>query len=175
VERAWLLDQPVVAIWIFRSDGVHPAWVDALTLPITGSSAFLEMADGIVLQIRPCEVNLAPDRYPGLGLALERVTAEALQLTSHAGGVINAVPLAEAADVLPFSVIAVETSDPLGEDTVSQIRLDTSTGCVVTFRHIFPPITLGMRVDVAGGRPGSSSTPTPRHGPDASSHQGART
>ena len=160
MEASPLLGKTVRSIWIFRSDGVHPAWVGELTLPIVGFDAFLEFADGDLVQISPCEVDLGPDRYPGLGLALQPCTIEALHFISPGGHAVEAVPLAEAASFLPFSIAGIEESDPLGEDTVSQYSLATGNGWQVTLRHMFPPMTLGMHVEIMGGTP----KPNPQQG-----------
>ena len=164
MEISLLLEKTVRAIWLFRSEGVHPAWVDDLTLPIVGFDAFLELDNGDLIQISPCEMNLGPDRYPGLGLALQPCTSDALHFVSPGGHTVEAVPLAEAAPFLPFSIVGIEESDPLGEDTVSQYSLATSNGRLVTFRHIFPPMTLGMRVEAIGGTPNNSFKPKPLRG-----------
>lgn len=164
MESSLLLGKIVRAIWLFRSEGVHPAWVDDLTLPIVCFDAFLEFADGDLIQISPCEMGRGPDRYPGLGLALQPCTSEALHFISPGGHSVEAVPLAEAAPFLPFSIAGVEESDPLGEGTVSQYSLVTSNDRQVTFRHMFPPMTLGMHVEVAGVTPNNSFKPTPLRG-----------
>jgi hypothetical protein len=164
VETSLLLEKTVRTIWLFRSEGVHPAWVDDFTLPIVGFDAFLEFVDGDLVQISPCEVDLGPDKYPGLGLALQPCTSEALHFISSGGHIVQAVPLAEASPFLPFSIVRIEQSDPLGEDTVSQYSLVTHNGWLVTFRHMFPPMTLGMQVEVMGGTPNNSFKPKPLRG-----------
>ena len=164
MEASLLLGKTVRAIWLFRSDGVHPAWVGELTLPIVGFDAVLEFADGDLIRITPCEVDWGPDRYPGLGLALQPCTTEALHFISPSGHIVEAVPLAEAAPFLPFSIAGIKESDPLGEDTVSQYSLVTGNGWQVTFRHMFPPMTLGMHVEIMGGTPNNSFKPNPLRG-----------
>ena len=164
MEASLLFGKAVRNIWIFRSDGVHPAWVGELTLPIVGFDAFLELADGDLIQISPCEVDLGPDRYPGLGLALQSCASEALHFVAPSGHTVEAVPLAEATPFLPFSIVEIEESDPLGEDTVSQYSLATDNGWKVTFRHMFPPMTLGMHVEIMGGTPNNSFKPNPLRG-----------
>jgi hypothetical protein len=164
VETSLLLGKTVLTIWLFRSEGVHPAWVDDLTLPIVGFDAFLEFADGDLIKISPCEVDMGPDGYPSLGLDLQPWTSEALHFLSPSGHAIEAVPLEEAALFTPFSIVGVEESDPLGQDTVSQYSLATSNGRRIAFRHIFPPMTLGMCIDVMGGTPNNSFNPKPLRG-----------
>jgi hypothetical protein len=164
VEASLLLGKVVRTIWLFRSEGVHPAWVDNLTLPIAGFDALLEFADDSFVKISPCEVDLGPDRYPGLGLALQHCTSEALRFISHSGHTVEAVPLVEAAALVPFSIAGIEESDPIGEDTVSQYLLTTNNGRVVTFRHMFPPMTLGIDVEIMDGTPNNSFKPSPHHG-----------
>ena len=164
MEASLLLGKAVRNIWLFRSAGVHPAWVGELTLPIVGFDAFLELTDGELIQISPCEVNLGPDRYPGLGLALQPCAAEALQFVAPSGRSVEAVPLAEVTPFLPFSIAEIEESDPLGEDTVSQYSLATDNGWRVILRHIFPPMTLGMHVEILDGTPNNSFKPNPLRG-----------
>jgi hypothetical protein len=166
VEASRLLGKVIRNIWIFRSEGVHPAWVDNLTLPIVGFDALLEFADESFIKISPCEVDLGPDRYPGLGLALQHCTSEALSFISHSGHIVDAVLLAEAAALVPFSIARIEESDPLGEDTASQYSLTTNNGHLVTFRHMFPPMTLGMDVEIMDGTPNKSFKPNPHRGGD---------
>ena len=164
MEASLLLGKVVRTIWLFRSEGVHPAWVDNLTLPIVGLDALLELTDDSLIKISPCEVDLGPDRYPGLGLALQHCTSEALRFISHSGHIVEAVPLIEAATLVPFCIAGIEESDPLGEDTASQYLLTTNNGRLVTFRHMFPPMTLGIDVGIMDGTPNNSFKPNPHQG-----------
>ena len=140
-----LIGKTLEHVWLFPTGPVHPAWVDAFTLPINTLKAFLEFSDGELARLAPCEVNL-PGRYPAMALAIEVCTPAAMQLTYPGGQVAIAVVLEEAADVLPASITSVEASDPLGEDTTTQYAISGS-GWRIIFRHTFPPMTLGIRVD----------------------------
>lgn len=140
------LGRTINQIWIFRTSLLHPAWIDANTLPIVAVHAFLEFGDGTIAKVSPCEINLSPDKYPSLGLELHVVERAALQF-SHGDRIIRAVPLSEAASFLPFVVAGVECSDPLEEGAVSQYLLRASGGQIVILRHIMPPITLGISVE----------------------------
>jgi len=153
LEKYPLLKKTIGNLWLFRSEGVHPAWVDDLTLPIVGFDAFLEFVDGTFIQISPCEVTLGPDKYPSLGLSLQICTSAALRFTSNGGHLVEAVPLIEAAPFLPFSIVRIDECDPIGDGAVSQYSLVTNNGRCITFRHIFPPMTLGMSVDVIPTKP----------------------
>ena len=146
MEFGSLLDKSLKTIWLFRAPGVHPAWVDEFTLPIVGYDAFLELADGELLRITACEIDLGTERYPGLGLSLERCNANDLKFVARSGDVVNAVQLTETASFLPSPITGVEESDPLGQDTISELRVTTYNGLRIVFRHIFPPLTLGIEV-----------------------------
>lgn len=165
MDTSLLLGRTVAAVWLFRSEGVHPAWVDELTLPIAAFAAFLQFDDGDLVRISPCEVDLGADHYPALGLAVQRCTSEALRFVLPGDYCLEAVALAEAAPLLPFSIVAIEPTDPLGEGTASQYALLTSNGRQLTFRHMLPPMTLGMQLGLVGGSSGGSSKPKPPCGP----------
>jgi hypothetical protein len=147
MEPRSLVGKTLRAVRVFRSDGVHPAWVDANTLPIVASDAFLEFADGELVRISPCEVDL-PDRYPALGLELQCCGCESMRIVAAGGDTFEAIPLEEAIGLMPFFVAGIETSNPLGDEVVSQVALADGNRRLV-FRHIMPPMSLGIRVDAA--------------------------
>lgn len=133
-------------VWMFPAGPVHPAWVDEFTTPMNTWEAFLEFADGEFLSICPCEVQVAQDRYPALGLALRMCTPEAMTMKYSSGEVVATVPLDEVSGFLPAAICSVEASDPLGEDTPTQYAI-SGVGWRIIFRHISPPMTLGIGVE----------------------------
>ena len=141
-----LVGRSIRTFWVFRSDGVHPAWVDSNTLPIAAYRAALEFIDGTFLSIEPCEVPL-PDRYPALGLCIAFGSCELLSFVGYGGGVVHAIRLAEADGLVPFLIEAVERADPLGEETTSQYTIRTRSAVSVVFRHMMPPMTLGILIE----------------------------
>jgi len=145
-----LLTKTAANIWVYRFDAVHPAWVDDNTLPIVASTGFIEFVNGDLVEIGPCEVNLEPDRYPSLGLEFLPSTEESLRTLLSNGQVVDAIPLVDATPLMPFVITQIEASDPLGEEAISQYTLISRSGGRITFRHIMPPMTLGIRVDSAG-------------------------
>jgi hypothetical protein len=165
METTTMLGKEIRKIWLFRSKGVHPAWVDEFTLPIVSQNgAFLELSDGSLIKVDPCEVTVSPDRYPSLGLVLKPCAHEALSLVAPGGRPWNAVQLEEAEAILPFSISDIEESDVLGEDTVNQFVFTTSNGWRITFRHIFPPMMLGISLESTGGAPNKSLKADAVHG-----------
>jgi len=124
---------------------VHSAWIDKHTTPIATSMAVLRLADGELVMLAPCEIELEPDQYPSLGLSVESCDSNSLQWVRN-GTTYSMRPLTHAAGLLPFSVSKAEESDPLGEGTVSEIVLVGLDGSRLLFRHIMPPMTLGIEV-----------------------------
>jgi hypothetical protein len=124
---------------------VHPAWVDANALPIAASGAVLEFTDGTFAVIEPCEVPL-PDSYPALGLNLESGSADSLIYCGHHGNLVHATRLEEADRHLPLLIEAVESSDPFEQDATTQYLI-RGFGPSLLFRHMMPPMTLGIRVE----------------------------
>lgn len=143
---ALLTGRTIHRVLVFRADDVDAAWVNELTLPIVAFSAFLELSDGEFVRISPCEVEL-PERYPALGLELKTCTPAALRYLRTDGQAVDAIPLEEAISGSPSTITGIEASDPLGHDAVSQYSIVTDTGLRLVFRHMMPPMTLGVRVD----------------------------
>lgn len=141
-----LVGRTVHRILVFRASGVHPAWVDDLTLPIVAYAAFLEFSDGELVRINPSEFNMWPNRYSGLNLELESSSPSALRFSYSKDQCIDAVPLEEVRPFLPFSILRIDESDPVGDGLVSQYALTTSNGQRIVFRHIMPPTMLGIEV-----------------------------
>ena len=151
-----LVGEEVQCIWAYPDIAVHPAWINALTTPVATTAAFLVLADGRqLISVAPCEVAM-PERYPALGLALERCGRESIRLVRPDGSVIDAAPLAAAAKLVPFTIASVETSDPLEEGAVSQLSLTGSESQLITFRHIMPPMTLGVLIESSSLAPNKS-------------------
>ena len=72
--------------------------------------------------------------------------------------------LPEASEALSFNVSACAESDPLEEGAVSELVLSNASGHTILFRHIFPPMTLGLAFAVNGEAPNNSFKPTPLRG-----------
>jgi hypothetical protein len=123
---------------------VHPAWISALTTPIATSTAVLQLTDGRYLRIAPCEVELDPGKYPSLGLEISPCDESALRWRGAGGQIYSMSPLGAASTVLPLIVASCTPSDPLGEGTTSEVVLSGTRGNSLMFRHIFPPMTLGL-------------------------------
>ena len=141
---------------------VHPAWIDGNTTPIATSMAVLELSDGSLVMLAPCEVHLDPDKYPSLGLSVEKCDTGALQWVRD-GKTYSMNPLADAAGLMPFPVAQVVESDPLGEGALSEVMLVGPLGQLL-FRHIMPPMSLGIEVTESGQAPNNSFKPTPLRG-----------
>jgi len=65
---------------------------------------------------------------------------------------------------MPFHVSQVLESDPLEEGAISEILLVGPLGQLL-FRHIMPPMSLGIEVTESGQAPDSSLKPNPRRWP----------
>ena len=144
---------------------VHPAWVDANTTPIATSMAVLQTEGGSLVLVRPCEVTVEGEPYPALGLSVEECDSSALRW-SVAGKNYSMSPLSQAEGILPFSVSRIVESDPLDEGPVSEILLMAKDGSQLLFRHIMPPMTLGIAVT----EPDQSSNNSFKVTPDGAPH-----
>ncbi|HEY4530515.1 MAG TPA: hypothetical protein VIG97_09370 [Luteimonas sp.] len=122
----------------------------------------LELSDGDLFMLAPCEVYLDPDKYPSLGLSLERCDPGALQWVRN-GKTYSMSPLAGTAALLPFPVAQVVESDPLGEGALSEVLLIGPLGQLL-FRHIMPPMSLGIEATQSGQAPNKSFKPMPLRG-----------
>jgi hypothetical protein len=153
MDPASLIGKTIQRILHFKG-GVHPAWVDKNTLPIAAWSAFLDVQDEGLFKVSATEVDLGPSRYPALGLTFEACSESDLEMKVPQGA-WKAEVLAEAADILPFEVRAVEETDPMGEDTVSQYLFVGTRRQQLVLRHIMPPTTLGISVSPTTALPAS--------------------
>ena len=147
METSYLVGKTIKAVLTYPLQEVHPAWKNELTPAICTYMAFFELADGEFVCIEPCEVNLEGERYPILGLLLERCESSSMALRQRSGQVVDVVALPEAELVLPFKVCRVVESDPLGEGAASQFRIEGEASRAIVLRHIMPPITLGIVVE----------------------------
>ena len=147
METSYLVGRTIKAVLTYPLREVHPAWKSDLTPAICTYMAFLELVGGELVGISPCEVSLEGDRYPVLGLSLGRCTKEEMRLPQSDGRVVDVTTLNEAESVLPLVVSAVFESDPLGEGTASQLRIESVASGAIVFRHVMPPITLGIIVE----------------------------
>jgi hypothetical protein len=146
MEASALVGKTITAVLTYPLREVHPAWRNVLTPAICTYMAFLELADGELVGVEPCEVNREGERDPRLGLSLERCERSSVPLQQPDGRVVDVVTLTEAESVLPLKVSRVINSDPLGEGAVSEIRLEGQEAGAIVFRHIMPPISLGIVV-----------------------------
>ena len=161
VETQSLVGKVVLEILTPVCEPVHPAWVNEHTTPVATSMAVLRLADGELIQVAPCEVEIELGKYPSLGLSVKPCDSSVLQWI-RGGKTYSMGALVEAAGLLPFTVSQFQESDPLGEGAVSEVVLFGSDGSRLLFRHIMPPMTLG--VDVTGQAPNNSFKPTPLRG-----------
>ena len=139
-----LVGKVIGSVRTFGCEPVHPAWVDERTAPIATSVAFIELQDGTVLKVCPCEVP-KEGRYPALGLVLEECTRDSMRAPLLSGSWQDAEPLNAIETVLPLIVASIAESDPLGEGAVSELRFLAGRRELI-FRHIMPPMTLGIEV-----------------------------
>jgi len=164
VDSSLLLGVTFEAVHTPACEPVHPAWVGELTTPITTSMAVLQLAGGRYVLLAPCEVEIDPGKYPSLGLKLSESSESALRWHGPDGKAYSMRPLPAASELSPFTVSALAESDPLEEGAISELILSNASGHVILFRHIFPPMTLGLAFAVNGQAPNNSSKPTPLRG-----------
>ncbi|WP_130410881.1 hypothetical protein [Fluviicoccus keumensis] len=149
METSYLLGKTIQNIFTYPLKKPGPAWQNELTTSLCTDMVFLELSDGVLVGVEPCEVSIDGERYPALGLALELCERNATRLPQSDGQVIDIVSLNEAAPILPLKVIGISESDPMGEGAISQIRIEGVALSGITIRHIMPPITLGIIVESA--------------------------
>jgi hypothetical protein len=164
VDTSSLVGSIIQAIDTFACEPVHTAWVDANTTPIATSMAVVQLADGRLLLLAPQEVEFEPGKYPALGLGISECGPDARQWHSPSGKTYVMEPLAPVASLLPFAVESVTESDPLGEGPVSELAFVSPAGTSVIFRHIMPPMTLGIDFRHPGQAPNNSFKPKPLRG-----------
>ncbi len=164
MDTSSVVGSTIQAIDTFACEPVHPAWVDAHTTPIATSMAVLQLADGRLLLVAPQEVEFDPGEYPSLGIGISECGAGARQWHAPSGKTYVMSTLAPVATLLPFTVQSVTESDSLGEGSTSELSFVSSTGARITFRHIMPPMTLGIDFEHPGQAPNNSFKPNPLRG-----------
>lgn len=113
---------------------VHPAWQDDTNEGfLICYDLNLEFEDKTVLSVQPCEVEIS-GRYPSLGLVLEDVEAASF-------------PERFEVSCLPMRVEKVIQTDYLGEDANNQFDLVLEDGSKIVIRHVFPPMTMGIKLE----------------------------
>jgi hypothetical protein len=137
-----LLGRSLKAVWLSRFQ-VHPAWVDASSPNIATCIVNLEFTNLPATQVSPCEVPVL-NRFPALGIELGDWSGSPEIQRWPDGSEFALHQLAEAASYLPASISSVRLWDSLGEGPVSAVDLVLSTGLMLTIRHIYPPMTLGI-------------------------------
>ena len=148
-----LAGSTIQGICTFACEPVHPAWADANTTPIATSMAVLELSDGRLFLVAPREVNLESSAYPALGLGVSECGPEARQWHAPSGKTHVMEALSFVESLLPLSVESIQESDPLGEGAVSELSFVSSNGAWIVFRHIMPPMTLGIDFSQPGQAP----------------------
>ena len=161
METQSLIGKVVLEVLTPICEPVHPAWTNEHTTPIATSMAVLRLTSGELIQLAPCEVEVEPGKYPSLGLSVQACDSTALQWVRN-GKTYSMLPLVEAVELLPFAVSQFQESDPLGEGAISEIVLFGLGGSKLLFRHLMPPMTLG--IEVTGQAPNNSFKPTPLRG-----------
>ena len=152
MDAASLTNRTITGIFTPLCSPVHPAWINEHTTPIATSTAVLQLDSGDLLMVNPCEVEVSGEKYPALGLSVEECDSSALQWVRD-GKTYKMSSLEATTLLLPFLVSRVDESDPLDEGPVSEISLVREDGSQVLFRHIMPPMTLG--IDVIRGKAGT--------------------
>jgi hypothetical protein len=113
---------------------VHHAWQDESNEDfLICYDINLEFEDNNIYSVKPCEVDII-DRYPALGLSLEEI--EKVELLTP----FNITDL-------PMRVSNIIQSDHLGEDVINQYTLVFESGCRVVIRHVYPPMSMGIRIE----------------------------
>jgi hypothetical protein len=156
VELASLVGKVVQEVRAFPGALPHPAWIDELTTPVVISAGFIQLNDGQLVRVEPCEVESRTGGYPDLGLSLSAVGADALRMDLGIKKSLLAQPVAAVAPLLPFEIFSAEESDPLVERGAIEFRLGARNGDLLIFRHIMPPMTLGIAVRRGAHAPNKS-------------------
>lgn len=146
MELTSLIGKTAQDIRAFPGARVHSAWVDELTTPIVTSAAFIQLSDGVLVRVVPCEVESRTGGYPDLGLSITAVGADALRMDLGNNKSVSAQPIGAAAPILPFEILSAEESDPLVERGAIEFRLGSRNDDVLILRHVMPPMTLGIEV-----------------------------
>ena len=144
MDASSLIGKVVREVWTHGCGPVHQAWRSELTTPFATWVAYLELDGGQFICVSPCEVAIHEGNYPSLGLKLDPCNAGSMHRVLPTGEHLKANPLLEIKDFLPLWVASTEETDPLCEGAVSEIKLIGRNSEFVLFRHIMPPMTLGI-------------------------------
>ena len=130
-----LIGKCLVAVQIGHNhEKVHHAWRDESNEGfLICYDINLEFENNKIYSVKPCEVDII-DRYPGLGLCLEEI--EKIELLMP----LNIIDL-------PMRVCNIIQSDHLGEDVINQFVLVLENGKKLAIRHVFPPMTMGIKIE----------------------------
>ncbi len=116
-------------------DAVHPAWKDKTNDEFLICFAVeLVFDDEPTLTILPCEVEIS-GRYPGLGLEVSE-------------GKIQEHSFPYETDDLHSKILNIRQADYLGEGVENQMEFTFENGNVLVIRHVFPPMTLGIKIEI---------------------------
>jgi hypothetical protein len=146
VELSSLVGKTVQEVRAFPGALAHPAWIDELTTPIVTSAAFIQLSDGQLLRVDPCEVESRTGGYPELGLSITAVGADAFRMDFGNKKSLFAQPVGVVAPLLPFEILSAQESDPLVERGAIEFRLGARNSDLLILRHIMPPMTLVIEV-----------------------------
>ena len=89
--------------------------------------------DQTIFLVRPCEVEI-PGRYPGMALTLEKIESVNCQSSFKVYCV-------------PMKIEALVQADYLGEEAVNEIILALEDRSRIIIRHVFPPMTMGLKLE----------------------------
>ncbi|MFC4701482.1 hypothetical protein ACFO4O_15050 [Glaciecola siphonariae] len=116
-----------------RHKDVHQAWQDHSNKGFhICYEVNLVFSDKSVFIIKPSEVEIE-GRYPALGLSVEQEAT------------CNVSTKFEVSE-LPMTINCASYSDYLGEDADNEITLRFEHKLEIAIRHVFPPMTLGIKV-----------------------------
>jgi hypothetical protein len=156
VELTSLVGKIVQEVRAFPGALAHPAWIDELTTPIVTTAAFLQLSDGLLVRVDPCEVESRSGGYPDLGLSIAASGADALRLDLGKNKSLFAQPVKAVAALLPFEILSAEETDPLVDRGAIEFRLIGRNSDLLIFRHIMPPLSLGIEVRRGAHAPNKS-------------------
>ncbi len=113
---------------------VHAAWQDDTNEGfLICYDINLLFDDQTIFLVKPCEIGIA-GRYPGMALSLEKIESVNCQSPFNAS-------------CLPMKVDEVIQTDYLGEGAVNEIILVLVNKCRIIIRHVFPPMTMGVKLE----------------------------
>ena len=130
-----LIGKCLVAVRIgYNHEKVHHAWRDESNEGfLICYDINLDFEDNKTYSVKPCEVGII-DRYPSLGLSLEEIEKVELLIPFNITD-------------LPMRVCDIIQSDHLGEDVINQYTLVLESGNDVVIRHVYPPMSMGIKIE----------------------------